>query len=307
MIGFVKPISLILLEFITLKIPRPLGRLGFLFIMVTFDDCVQFITVLERHKHVKKILTTYHFNEIDLKTSKGVIIFRDDLISLTKDLISAGIYDEEIKVMIEILNGSHPLSGQPKDVSGDYVSFNAGWKIHLHVRPKNHKFVYYWLIQNCKYGWKYLSGGEGGKEFTIYIGSWDETEQFARILMQAIGSTLEEPIGDIVKDDIRVYEKIWARFDAKGRQDLNGMQIWFHQYGSHGLPYIESDMAKYMHNRNEILKNQRKYQAEFLERSYKLLNQKFGTYFRGSMNQVAKRIVWWINYLRDTSPGLPEF
>lgn len=268
--------------------------------MVSFQDCIGFLTNLERHIRVKEVLTKYHFDEINLSTAKGLRTFRDNLIALRKDLISAGIEDEEIQVIIEIVNGTHPLGGQPRSVSGDYARIGGGWKIHLHVKPKNHKFVYYWLLQNCRYGWKYFSGGEEGKEFTIYVGSWDETEEFARILMHVLGSKIESPIGDILKDDLKVHEKVWARFNAPSR-------VTFHQYGSHGLPYLNFDMERYIFERDQILKAENAYKAQFLGRSYNLLNQGFGVYFRGTRNQVTKRIVWWINDLNGIPQGRPDF
>ena len=137
--------------------------------MVTFNDCLNFLNFGDRITKVKEILVKYHFHEIDLKTSKSTFI--GNLRAFEKSLIKEGIEKDEIEVMIKILDGRHPLSGQPKPVVGNYLNLKCGWKIHLNVKPRNHKIVYYWLLQNCPYGWKYLAGGEDGKVFTIYVGS----------------------------------------------------------------------------------------------------------------------------------------
>lgn len=273
------------------------------------SDYLGFITVFKRIEFVREILARFHFNEINLNSAKGLLTFKNNLIALKNDLITAGIEDEEIQVMIEILEGHHPTAKEFAGKDKTYSKAGGGWKIHLHVRPRNHKFVYYWLSEHCEFGWKYLHGGEEGKEFTVYVGSWDATEQFATFLMHHLGNHIENPIGDVLRTDLRVYEKIWARFDAPRSFfiEVQGHKFTFHQYGSHGLPYLNVDMEKYIHSRDQVLKSENKYIAQFLQRSYGDLNQGFGVYFRGSKNQVSKRIVWWINYLSGVPAGPQDF
>lgn len=273
-------------------------------VQYAYYEYLEFITDFKRLTFVREVLNRFHFNEINLATAKGIQTFIDNLTTLKDDLISAKINEEEILVMIEFLKGAHPRGGQVKKIHGDWVKFECGWKIHLHVRPINQKVVYTWLVRNCTDGWKYLGGGEDGKDFTIYIGSWDRTEQVSVVLMQQLGNYLENPVGDILKMDLKAHGKIWARFESPKSLIFRGHRILFSSRESKcGLTFSDADFDKFFHNKQNTDKDL----ANYLGRSYAFLNEFFGVYFRGSRNQVGTRITWWINYLSGVPPGPENF
>lgn len=161
-----------------------------------------------------------------------------------------------------------------KDISGDYLKFREGWKIHLAVRPENHELVNNWLLTNCKYGYKYgKAAGQTGKDFTIYVGSWDETEAFAARVTQEIGNLLEKVTGDAALDDLHITPKTAARYDTR--------TPGFHQYGAKGIPFLMDDVAQKIWNKafNE---------REAMERAYGILAARHGTYFTGTNNRVRQ-------------------
>lgn len=268
---------------------------------------LSFLNFSDRIEKVRQILVKYNFDRIDERSSSGRRTYIENLRAFGKQLISDGIEKDEIDVMIEILEGTHPLSGSPRNTSNKYNMSpkHGNWKIHLYVIPKNQKDVYYWLFEHCTYGWKYLSGGEEGKTFTIYIGSWDECERFANILIQALGNKVSNPHGDILSTDLQVYQKIWGRFHAYFKE--------FSQYGSHGLQYLWSDTSSIMASSVRIkrLKQGRfeldLMEAQALKTSYNLLNQSYGAHFRGTKNQVGQRIFLWIKHIEDRRLPPPNF
>ena len=72
--------------------------------------------------------------------------------------------------------------------------------------------VYGWLNSNCSFGWKYLEGTLG-KEFTIYVGSWDYTETMTRSLETALTNKIGQPVGETLLYDMPVGQRCMARFD----------------------------------------------------------------------------------------------
>jgi hypothetical protein len=259
--------------------------------MVSLIDYLSFLNFEDRIKFVKKILIEYNFDKIDLGTASRRKICAGNLRSFESQLIRDGVEKDEIEVMIGIVEGDHPLDYEFEGIGTlDYNRIGVGWKIHLTVQPKSQKFVYEWLRKNCKYIWKYLHGGEEGKTFTIYVGSWDDTEEFARVLMKSIGDKIDKPRGDIVEHDLEVYQKVWARFDA-----TRCHQYRFHQYGSYGLPYLLDDHMQLTvmlisGRKAEYEKNKKQIKSRFLRRAYTILNQIYGTYFGGTQHQVARKI-----------------
>ena len=72
------------------------------------------------------------------------------------------------------------------------------------------------------------------------------------------------------------------------------------------MPFLNEDMRFIMLNRDEYIKNRKKIQSDFLKKSYAKLNEIYGVYFRGSRDQVTKRVVWVLNNLAGHA-SLPDF
>lgn len=168
-----------------------------------------------------------------------------------------------------------------KQITGQYERFKAGWKIHISSNPNNHKIIYEWLLKNSPYGCKYLSNSEQtGKDFTIYVGSWMDTIDFAAKIHNELGDILYNINGDALNHDLKITNKVAARFDTR----LDD----FHQYGTNGLPYLKEDIAKSTGLFGYKKENFNKKEA--LRNSFNILNNTYGEYFSGP-KQRAKEFV----------------
>ena len=105
-----------------------------------------------------------------------------------------------------------------------------------------------------------------------------------------IGDKISNPEGGILNDDLIVYNKIAARFDAPSASD-------FHQYGHHGIPYLKNDMSIIAFDRKEFIRRRSHYIKEFMHRAFNILNKKYGEYFRGNKNQVTRLVIDYLNSL----------
>jgi len=180
-----------------------------------------------------------------------------------------------------MLNKNMPKEGMIKQITGEYERSRSGWKIHISGNPNNHKTIYDWLLKNSPYGCKYLSNSEQtGKDFTIYVGSWMDTVDFAARIHNELGNILDKIKGDALNDDLKITDKVAARFDT----NLDG----FHQYGTNGLPYLKEDIAKSTGLFGYKKENFNKKEA--LRKSFDILNRTYGTYFSGP-NQRVKEFV----------------
>ncbi len=113
---------------------------------------------------------------------------------------------------------------------GEFV----GWKFHLATdRPEEVSRVLSDLGYKHKVG---RSGGQEGKDLTVYVGSRATAEEAARRIHQGAGGLLKEPFGETLKDDMLFAPGVMGRFDT-GRAEKD-----FHQYGSRGVPYLAADM-----------------------------------------------------------------
>ncbi|MBW2995139.1 hypothetical protein KY312_02200 [Candidatus Woesearchaeota archaeon] len=174
-----------------------------------------------------------------------------------------------------------------KHVESEYfLRKHNGWKIHLTVKPENHCLVYLHLLHNVPYNSKYGDSDQTGKDFTTYIGSWDDMQHCAEGLEKNIGHVLEPPSGEGLHTDLVVAPKIAARF--------NVTNFRFHQWGHKGISFLWED-ANYMLGKKQgnIEKFKKDYQRDlrkYIERSYNLLNEEYGVYFNGS-NQQMKKII----------------
>lgn len=99
------------------------------------------------------------------------------------------------------------------DRTGHYV----GWKIHLTVSKENQQVVLEWLAddENCMFPFKQGDhGGQTGKDFTIYVGDWNNLKRYAKRLQNKIGNLLGYPEGDALDTDIVINPCVAARFDT---------------------------------------------------------------------------------------------
>src|SRR3989344_7668309 len=151
-----------------------------------------------------------------------------------------------------------------------------GWKMHLAVQPQNHQLVYDWILDNSPYEAKYGRSDQIGKDFTIYIGSFDEAEAYALTIANLLRDYLEDVQGDAANEDIAITDKTAIRFDA-GRTNPD-----FHQYGSKGIPFLNHDVSQRRWGKEKFNRE------EAMNRAYRILKYKYKEYFTGSKQQVEK-------------------
>jgi hypothetical protein len=178
----------------------------------------------------------------------------------------------------------------------DFDKKKVGWKIHLSVKESNQIEVFNFLVKFCPYTCKYKAGGELGKEFTIYIGSWDETEKFASLLEKNLKEKLSNICGDCLRTDLPITEHIAARFSFNEPRKSD-----YEQYGYFGIPYLRSERTEtlkllpFPSTIEEASKEKFLIIKELLKKSYLELNKTFGKYFTGKDNRVGKKFIGWIN------------
>lgn len=146
-----------------------------------------------------------------------------------------------------------------------------GWKLHIGsddlVALDNY-------LRNAGVDYKIgQSGGQVGKDATVYIGSRDDTLAFARKMEADIGSIINPPVGEVLKDDIPFAGNLWGRFDgARGDKSL-------HQYGSQGVPYLYDDAMQVVGGSIPSDLARKRSTAE--------LTARFGEYFTGASSAAS--------------------
>ncbi|MGV8086213.1 MAG: hypothetical protein ACP5N1_01150 [Candidatus Woesearchaeota archaeon] len=191
-------------------------------------------------------------------------------------------------------------------ISDKIISRHAYWKIHLVVRPENQKTVYDWLFDdnNCPHGWKYKYADQEDKDFTIYIGSYDDTLAFASKLLKAVGNRIELANEKTLWSDIEILSKISARFRV--HEDS------FTKYGFLGIPVLKvfSNNISSIFNKTRGKEKLEQYKL-MIEKSHDVLRRAYGVYYYGSGEDFVKRFIcpflnkdtrdtnvsWHINYL----------
>lgn len=147
-----------------------------------------------------------------------------------------------------------------------------GWKLHLATdKPEEVAKILKDLGLAHKVG---RSGGQEGKDLTVYIGSKDKAAEVARAIEEKAGHLLNEPHGDTLKDDVTFGGKVMGRFDT-GKHEHG-----FHQYGSQGIPHLAADMDPW--NKPPV--------AEARARAHAELVKRYGEFYTGTQQetQVAK-------------------
>lgn len=148
----------------------------------------------------------------------------------------------------------------------------GGWKLHLHVDPKNYAAVDAWLDANHEGQYKLLAGGdhESGKDFTVYVGGKDEATALATKAKAEIGDLLKSSDVAVKDGDAAFNDKVAARFDVqKIDQDHK-------YYGTEGIPFDEVGASQFLNKapKEEIAKTK--------ARIDRVLTQRYGERYSGA-------------------------
>lgn len=145
---------------------------------------------------------------------------------------------------------------------------NVGWKLHLNVEPENVQAVADFLKSNA-YHHKYLSGGDPGDTFTIYIGSYKLASKSAAEISAAVEGRLCKPTSD--GSEIEMARGVAGRFRGSTKQG-------FHQYGYSGLTLFKDFMTTtpYQDKTSEAYKSRLALEKR---RAFRGLIKLYGDYF----------------------------
>jgi hypothetical protein len=178
--------------------------------------------------------------------------------------------------------------GQVRAISDNILKRHGDcWKIHLSVKPNNHKIVYGWLFDehNCPYGWKYGYADQKSKDFTIYVGSYDDVLAFSSKIVRQLGDYLEEPTSDTLWCDVRIFPKIAARFSVHGSD--------FTKYGFLGIPSLKATANILNPTIRKSKSSEERFNAykQLVDKSHDFLRRAYGVYYYGSGEDFVKRFV----------------
>jgi hypothetical protein len=145
---------------------------------------------------------------------------------------------------------------------------NIAWKLHLNVMPKDIQAVADFLRTNA-YHHKYLSGGDPGNTFTIYIGSYKLASKSAAEISAALEGRLCKPVSN--GGEIEMARGISGRFRGSTKQG-------FHQYGFSGFTLFKDFIINtpYQDRTSEVYKS-RLVLAK--RRAFRSLVKLYGDYF----------------------------
>ena len=152
-----------------------------------------------------------------------------------------------------------------------------GWKLHLNV-ARNSGLQREISAYLDKIGVRYkvgFSGGQTGKDITIYVGARDNAQKIAEDIDHKFGRRLGEATGDVLVDDTQVAGKVWGRFDVAGDDS-------FHQYGKQGVPILKNLMEW------GPTGGIQPFSDEAIARSRETLENKYGEFFTGSTGREKK-------------------
>ncbi len=246
------------------------------------NDFIDLITPLEL-----EILRRFDFYKAYEKNNIDDTKFIKLLMGNAKELIKQGFRAQAIEVIVKVIQGRHPKSGMIKTVLDEFHKREVGWKLHLNILIQNHNHVWNWLNINCPYTCKYRMGGEEGKDFTIYIGPYDEAQNFA-LRLEKSSLELEQIHPDTLSSDMPITQRIAGSFSFDKYQQSN-----YTRYGWYGVPFCNEDKKNYIAilpltkldaSKERILK-------ELIKKAYLKLQQEYGTYFTGTKQQVAHSIL----------------
>ena len=157
-----------------------------------------------------------------------------------------GIWNKEFpRILMKVRTKLSPNTDtkQQIDVKNDAEQHgynkHTGWKFHLSVSKKNRAKVNKYLTDNGFDFKEGNNGGQTGKDFTIYIGSYLLASKLAKQIETDIGKLLKiNKKTDASKDDtsFSTSNKILARFDTYNNKK-------YHQYGKNGIPVLNKDAS----------------------------------------------------------------
>jgi len=174
----------------------------------------------------------------------------------------------------------------------EFEKFNpelhAHWKLHLGFSPEHEKDIEHRLLSLKKeypdLDFKMGMSEQEGKDATVYVGSRDKAYAVAKRISDTFGHMLNEPKGDVLRDDAQIFGSIWGRFVMPHSKS-------FHQYGTHGVPLLLDDSSDIFLIRNieKISANIERLKKEAYTRAYRLLTDYYGAYFTGSGDATYKK------------------
>ncbi|MCX5708681.1 MAG: ATP-binding protein [Candidatus Omnitrophica bacterium] len=158
---------------------------------------------------------------------------------------------------------------------------NGGWKLHLTVKPENYAAVDKWLFNNHErqYGqYKLLRGGDRGeKDFTIYIGSWENAKRVA--------DKIESEIGHFLEKSKASGDKMFSNKGlVAGRFDIQHIELYkeYKNEGRNGVPFDDRAVT----DRNWAPVGEREALiTKHVDRIDAFLRDTFGEYYTGPENQ----------------------
>jgi len=169
-----------------------------------------------------------------------------------------------------------------------------GWKLHLNFDAEDTNKVFAIssflntleeknVISQYKIG---HGGGNAanapGKEATVYVGHKDKTDLVANLLEHALGTVLDDPEGDTLRDDIVFRPHVMGRFD------VCHIDPDFYQYGAKGFPLLKNDIRKSSVIRSQVQNNQlpqgelAELKQEVIVRANNILVSRYDAYYTGS-------------------------
>lgn len=178
--------------------------------------------------------------------------------------------------------------GDTRTISyAEITNKSRGWKFHLNFNPDDMgkvqtvgDFLTALKEQDIIKSFKIGHGGgkyhdQPGKEATVYVGHRDKANIVATIIEEGLGSSLDMPIGNALKDDITFTDHVMGRFTADAGDDE------FHQYGTAGHPILNTDMGAFT-NRDLDAEARISLLTEFGQRADQILRKRYGAFYTGS-------------------------
>ncbi|MBT3349432.1 hypothetical protein HN954_00595 [bacterium] len=181
----------------------------------------------------------------------------------TKEIAEHQVNWNEVKdEMIDFVNEGNP---------------NIGWKLHLNISPENVVFVDKYLREKgiC---FKFLHGSEleDGFIFTIYVGSFQKTQEISKILTKDLQNFLAQPHKT---NHLEFSAGVVGRF--RGAEYKN-KDFLFSSYSPSGFSWLEYDKRNYSLKKTTKIANEQalaKQKKESEIRAIKELQFQYGDYF----------------------------
>ena len=159
-----------------------------------------------------------------------------------------------------------------------------GWKLHLNFDPTNPEAVAKIktfleqtdprVVRSFKFG---RASDQSGKEATVYVGPKDSAAAIATEIETELGEILLPPEGDALIDDIAFTPNVMGRFE------ISGVEPDFHQYGGHGIPYLDEHEKSI--RRAKIWGGQAVDENSAYQEADRILKDRYGAFYTGTVAQ----------------------